>query len=110
AYRHAAEIAAGFMEDKHALTLDRVLCDPVKRVEFDQIATKIAPGTSVFELRRSALNLRKSRRLRPELLKKVLDPAVTSAMAVDIIADPTVVPDGPGIYLFRDQSGVLYLG
>src|SRR5690606_36265563 len=36
--------------------------------------------------------------------------AVTSAMAVDIIADPTVVPDGPGIYLFRDQSGVLYLG
>src|SRR6516164_809518 len=37
-YIHAAEIAARHMEDKYQKTIDRVLCDPQTRKEFDQIA------------------------------------------------------------------------
>jgi hypothetical protein len=42
-YLHAAEIAARHMEDRCDLTVDRVLCDPDMRREFDALAQAIAP-------------------------------------------------------------------
>src|SRR5438270_257433 len=51
AYLHAAEIAARHMEDNYDLTIDRVLCDPAMRAEFDNIAQGIAPGVSAYHLR-----------------------------------------------------------
>ena len=66
-YGHAAEIAARWMFDKHQLTVDRVLCDPEQRKEFDRIAQAAAPGVEAYRLRKAALSLRKTRKLRPEL-------------------------------------------
>src|SRR5262249_5687579 len=67
-YRFASEIAIRFLERRDQVTLDRILCDPVRAVDFDKVAAEIAPGFSSFEYRWAALNLRKTRKLRPELL------------------------------------------
>ena len=121
---HVAEIAARHMYDKYALTMDRVLCDPAHRAVFDRIASSIAGenkdkkknGSATLDLayrvRKAALGLRKSRRLRPELVLRVADwgQQVLTFSAEQIVKDPQRVPANPGVYIFRDESGYLYIG
>ena len=111
-YAHAAEIAARQMYDEHQLSIDRVLCDPDLRREFDRIAHSVTPDVSAYQLRKAALSLRKARQLRPELVARVADwkKQVITLSAQEISNDPKRVPDTPGIYLFRDASGYLYIG
>jgi predicted GIY-YIG superfamily endonuclease len=111
-YGHAAEIAARQMYDKHQLSIDRVLCDPQLRQEFDRIAHSVTPDASTYELRKAALGLRKARQLRPELVARVAawKKQVITLSAKETLADPQRVPDTPGIYIFRDASGYLYIG
>jgi predicted GIY-YIG superfamily endonuclease len=111
-YLHAAEIAARLMYDKHGLSTDRVLCDPQRRREFDEAAQQVAPGTSAYRLRRAALYLRKARRLRPELVLRVAqwDKEVVTMGADEAAGDSKVLPDSPGVYIFRDSTGYLYIG
>ena len=49
-----------------------ILCDPILVREFEQIASGIVPGHSPREYRWAALNLRKRRKLRPELLSRIV--------------------------------------
>jgi len=111
-YAHAAEIAARQMYDKYQLSIDRVLCDPKLRQEFDRIARSVTPDVSAYELRKAALGLRKARQLRPELVARVAawNKQVIVLPARQVLADPRRVPDTPGIYIFRDASGYLYIG
>ena len=111
-YAHAAEIAARQMYDKYQSSIDRVLCDPKLRQEFDRIARSVTPDASAYELRKAALSLRKARQLRPELVARVAawHKQVITLSAKDVLADPKRIPDTPGIYIFRDASGYLYIG
>jgi predicted GIY-YIG superfamily endonuclease len=111
-YRHAAEIAARLMHDRHELSMDRVLCDPERRREFDSVAQGMAPEVSAYQLRKAALGLRKARQLRPELVLRVADwkKEVITHAANQLKATPERIPTGPGIYIFRDTSGYLYIG
>ena len=63
-------------------------------------------------LLREALALRKRRRLRPELVARVVDwgREVHVYALTELRADPSVLPEGPGVYLFRDATGYLYIG
>jgi predicted GIY-YIG superfamily endonuclease len=112
AYQHAAEIAARLLYDKSQLTVDRVICDLSHRKKFDRIANEIAPQVSTYLLRKAALGLRKKRALRPELVLRVADwdRDVRTLSAARILADPRTVPPKPGVYLFRDRTGYLYIG
>jgi predicted GIY-YIG superfamily endonuclease len=111
-YFHAAEIAARFLHDKYGQSIDRILCDPQRRREFDTAARATAPGVSAYRLRKAALSLRKARRLRPELVVRVADwdKRVLTLPAERIAEDADSVPCQPGIYIFRDTSGYLYVG
>lgn len=111
-YAHAAEIAARQLYDKYQLSVDRVLCDPKRRQEFDRMARSVTPEVPTYELRKAALALRKARKLRPELVARVAawDKQVFSVSAKEVLAEPQRVPDTPGIYIFRDASGYLYIG
>jgi len=111
-YFHAAEIAARFMYDKYRLTTDRVMCDPERRNEFDSVAQAAAPGISAYRLRKAAFGLRKARKLRPELVARVADwdREIISVPAKKIVSDAEIVPTNPGVYIFRDASGYLYIG
>jgi len=111
-YSHAAEIAARFMYDKYRMTTDRVMCDPERRREFDAAAQKAAPGVSAYRLRKAAFGLRKARKLRPELVARIADwdRQVLSLPAEKILKDVGIVSTNPGVYIFRDSSGYLYIG
>lgn len=111
-YAHAAEIAARQLYDKYQLSIDRILCDPKLRLEFDRIAHGVTPDVPAYELRKAALALRKARQLRPELVARVAawNRQVLTLSAKQVLADPRQIPNTPGIYIFRDASGYLYIG
>ncbi len=111
-YLHAAEIAARLLYDQRRQNMDRALCDPELRAEFDQAARQIAPDVPVYALRKAAFALRKTRRLRPELVARVADwnREIAAWPAEEILDRPEPIPSGPGVYLLRDHSGYLYIG
>lgn len=112
AYVHAAEIAARFLEDRYSVNTDRVLCDPKLRAEYDTEAKKVAPNVEPYLLRKASLTLRKSRRLQPELVLRVADwkKQIIALSAADAEQKPGTVPEQPGVYIFRDETGYLYIG
>lgn len=111
-YRHAAEIAARMMEDRHRCSTDRIICDPKLRQDFDQAAAAIAPNVDAYLLRKAAFGLRKARQLRPELVTRIADwgRTVTVHALAELQKDIRQVPQRPGIYIFRDKTGYLYVG
>jgi predicted GIY-YIG superfamily endonuclease len=111
-YEHASQIAARFMEDQSQLTIDRVFCAPEARSNFDAIALSIAPEVSVYQLRKAALGLRKARRLQPEIVKRIAnwERKVISFSAEELASNFELIPRNPGVYIFRDKSGYLYVG
>jgi hypothetical protein len=112
-YFHASEIAARLIYDKYSASVDQALCNPQYREEFDRIAKTIAPDVSRYLLRKAALKLRKNRQLKPELVPRVASSwgrQVLTFSANEVSQDPQVVPKKPGIYIFRDSSGYLYIG
>lgn len=111
-YLHAAEIAARFVEDKYQVNTDRIICEPKLRAEFDEIARKIAPDISSYQLRKASFTLRKSWRLQPELVSRVAtwNKEVVELAGSKIVADDKLVPSKPGVYIIRDKSGYLYIG
>ena len=108
-YRFAAEIAARFLERKHEITLDQIICDPEFAEQFDEIAKTIVPGGKPFEYRWAALNLRKQQRLKPEVLARVARPSEVLQFKVDGLSLDSV-PKSPGLYLFYSSQATLYVG
>ncbi|MCD6326908.1 GIY-YIG nuclease family protein [bacterium] len=110
---HVAEIAARHMQDRYDLNVDRILCDPDHLAEFDRIAMGVAPGVSSYIVRKAALKLRKTRKLRPELVPRLTDSwgrRVFYLHGGDLVEASNTVPRCPGIYIFIDPSGYLYIG
>lgn len=112
AYLHASEIAARHIEDKYGITTDRAFCDRDRRSEFDATAKRFAPDVPTYSLRKAALKLRKGRQLKPELIKRVSDwqKEVLTFDVASVQANPDLIPRKPGIYIFADATGYLYLG
>lgn len=112
AYQHLAEVVARTCQDKFRVSTDRIMCDSHQRTVFDNIAKEVAPDVEPYLLRKAAFGLRKARRLRPELVLRIADwdRKVTSHSAAELRADFSVVPMSPGVYIFRDNTGYLYIG
>ena len=108
-YRFAAEIAARFIERRDQITVDDIICDPVSAHEFDELARGISPGFTSLEYRWAALNLRKARRLKPEILGRVVQAESVEAFRC-LGLDITRVPSRPGLYVFFTPAQVLYIG
>lgn len=109
---HIAEIAARRIQDEFHYDTDSLLVNSKARERFDEIAEELLPGSSKYHMRKSAIRLRKTRKLEPELLSRVTDwkLLIRDYSSVDLIIDPSVIPTRPGIYLFRDRSGYIYIG
>ncbi len=108
----AAEIAARRMQDERNVTFDQVLIDPVLLKQYDEYAQAIDHQSEVYALRKAALRLRKSRQLKPELVLRVTDwKRDFLTMSVEEARNRIVsLPKRPGIYIFRDATGFLYIG
>lgn len=110
--RHVSEIATRSMLDKHQCSIDRMMCDPELRSEFDEAAKAIDESIDCYAVRKAAFQLRKARRLKPELITRIADwgRTVKTLSVKEIVADETVLNEHPGVYIFRDSTGYLYIG
>ena len=109
---HVAEIAAREMHDRHSISSDQVMADPTRRLEFNTIVKSIDPAVDLYSARKAAFRLRKARQLRPELITRIADwdRVVKTYTANRIAKDAELIPEHPGIYIFRDATGYLYIG
>lgn len=109
-----AEIAVRKVMDEHQVSSDRLLCDAQLRNQLQQEAQQISGAVDGYEISKAVLLLRKSRRLRPELVLRVADWQrdidVLSLQQVDQGLAQGTISTGPGVYLFRDKTGYLYIG
>jgi predicted GIY-YIG superfamily endonuclease len=108
-YRFASEIAIRYLERRDHLTLDEVICDPDSAREFDDLAAKVAPGYSPLQYRWAALNLRKLKALRPEILAHALPATSVKVTTVDQLIVEEVTAE-QGLYVFFDSDQTLYVG
>lgn len=111
-YLVAAEIASRYLYDAYGVSPDQWLIDPKLLQEFDQMGLSIAKGADSYLLRKAALKLRKSRSLRPELLQRVTDwdLVIKTYQLADLENNLSTLSEGPGVYIFRDNTGYLYIG
>jgi protoporphyrinogen/coproporphyrinogen III oxidase len=111
-YLVGAEIASRLMHDRYGVSSDQWLVDPELLAKFDEIGLPIVGDSNSYLLRKAALKLRKSRSLRPELLQRVTDWHVTiQEMPLTEAAESlSQIPESPGVYIFRDRTGYLYIG
>jgi len=108
-YRHASELAARHLEIKHSLSWDEIVSTPELREEFDREAAAIAPGFDSLRYRWAVFSLRKTRKLAPELMARVVAPdAVTLGRLEEIEVES--LPMAQGVYLFYCATGTLYVG
>jgi predicted GIY-YIG superfamily endonuclease len=112
AVRHIAEITTRSLVDKHQCSIDRIMCDANLRKAFDESAQTIDDSVDGYAVRKAAFQLRKARRLRPELISRIADWGRTiKSFSIDqILKDPKVLNEHPGVYIFSDSSGYLYIG
>ncbi|MFN3192224.1 MAG: GIY-YIG nuclease family protein [Aureliella sp.] len=93
---------------------DRRLTAESKTESKSESITNSAKATDrdLYLVRKSALRLRKTRRLQPELLSRVTDWKRSIAeFEIAVLSDRLLeIPEKPGIYIFRDGTGFLYIG
>lgn len=109
---HIAEMAMRTVQDKHAISSDLVMTDPAFRNEFDKLVREISPKAELYAVRKAAFQLRKTRRLKPELISRIADwgREIKTYSTNELKKKPDSVPPNPGIYIFRDETGYLYIG
>ena len=107
-----AEVAARSTLDQHPVSVDQMLADPELRQAFERRVRELAPQADLYLARKAVFRLRKSRRLQPELITRIADwdRQIQRLTVEQIRADFSRVPEQPGIYIFRDASGYLYIG
>jgi len=112
AVRHVAEIATRSIVDKHQCSIDRMMCDPTLRSEFEETAKAIDESVDCYAIRKAAFQLRKARRLRPELITRIADwgRKIQTLTVKEILNDAKVLNEHPGVYIFSDSTGYLYIG
>lgn len=111
-WKPIAEIVARVLIDKHKVSIDRVMASPKLRSEFDTGVQEIDADADLYSVRKAAFGLRKQRRLKPELIARIADwgREITTLPLKSVRADGDIVPELPGIYIFRDETGYLYIG
>jgi hypothetical protein len=108
-YRFASEIAVRVLQRTRGVTLDRILCDPELRLEFDQHALSLVEETSKLKLRLAALNLRKTHNLKPLTNPQSPIYDLVSAGPIRRI-DLSKLPDLEGTYVFYEGTRPIYAG
>jgi hypothetical protein len=104
----AAEIAIRTIQRTRGVTLDHTLCDPILRVNFDEIATRLVRGITGLKLRCAALNLRKTHRLKPiDLSLDKYDLVAMGPLKTISLSD---IAASSGTYAFYDRTRPIFAG
>lgn len=106
-YAFASEFAATEIRYRTGASVDDIICDPELRSEFDQLASKLAPGHSPLEYRWALLSIRKAGR---QAAKREAEYDVPPLSPPTRLFSDAVegVPRNPGVYLLLEQQRPLY--
>jgi HicB-like protein involved in pilus formation len=107
-FEFGSEIACRYLQRRDGVSLDRILCDPLLRSEFDKIAARLISDVSTLKFRAGALNLRKSRRLRPTDAKAPVYELHSAGAVLGI--DLSKLPTDPAAYVFYHDERPLFAG
>ena len=109
---HIAEIVTRSLLDQHQCSIDWLMCNPELRQQFDDAAINIAPNSDAYKVRKAAFQLRKARKLRPELVTRIANwgRQISEHSVADLKESPELLEEHPGVYIFRDATGYLYIG
>lgn len=107
-----AEVAARRLFDELGVHTDAILVSGAARELFDSAAEKILPRCDNYIVRKAALRLRKTRKLQPELLSRVTEwkREIVEYSVKQLSDEKSLIPHRPGVYIFRDSTGFLYIG
>lgn len=111
-YRMLAEMASRSILDRHRESIDRIMASPDKRSEFNKLVHSYDASADLYQVRKAAFQLRKTRKLRPELITRIADwdREIKKFSVEEFSSDEKLAPELPGIYIFHDRSGYLYIG
>ena len=109
---HLAEIAARTVMDQSGASTDKIMTSPKLRAAFNAEVTKLSPSADLYLARKAAYKLRKARSLRPELITRIADwnKKITNYTIGKLRKSLDDIPEYPGVYVFRDNTGYLYFG
>jgi hypothetical protein len=111
AYKHIAETAARISEDLYRTKIDRIMCDPDRRLHFDSVAKSYGISIPLKHIRLAAISLRKAKELSPLVGSRLLQPTTILLLPVaQILSDGSCVPRAPGLYVFGTSTHCLYVG
>ena len=107
-----AEIGIRSVQDKHSISSDRIMTDPKLRAVFDATVKGLDAEVDLYGVRKAAFQLRKTRKLQPELISRFADwGRVVKSYTIQELRDQIEsIQSHPGIYIFRDKTGYLYIG
>lgn len=111
----AAEMAARLVQMRaiqsgaEQPTVDKILCDPILREQFDNAVQSVAPGFSVYEYRLGAFSYRKSGRESTVRLGQTSAPAWEVTDASFRTLDPDDAPMAPGVYRIDAGSRAVFV-
>jgi site-specific DNA-methyltransferase (adenine-specific) len=108
-FEYASELAVRYLQQEKTVSLDRIVCDPELANEFDEYASRLAPGFSPLQYRWVALGLRKAGRLVGEERQIDRIPELEHLGKVDTLRLGKV-PEIGGLYLFSSEDERVFLG
>ena len=110
-YMFASEIAWQMMlDDKSAISLDEILCDPVLAAQFDKTARRFAPGYKSLDYRWAALKIRKEAKVARTRATVLTAPSRLGKMVpIDELNRQTLRKE-PGLYVISEHNRKLYVG
>lgn len=91
------------------VSLDKIICDPDLAAQFDEIATKLAPGFSPLDYRWVALGVRKAAGRYASKAQAIELPSFDFLGPTDAVRASRITT-GQGIYLFRCDNKSLFVG
>lgn len=108
-FEYASELTVRFLQQKRSVSLDQIICDPDLAKEFDEYATRLAPGFSPLQYRWAALGLRKAGRLgkKAETVRRL--PSLEMLGKITSLK-PTKIPEVSGLYLFSSREERVFIG
>lgn len=111
-YQILAEVVSRSILDQSKVSIDRIMADPKWASQFDKAVKNIDKDADIYLVRKAAFKLRKTRRLRPELITRIADwdRKIMTFSVAEFKNDPLLAPESPGIYIFHNDSGYLYIG
>ncbi len=110
-YMFASEIAwQMLLDDKSAISLDEILCDPRLAAQFDKTARRFAPGYKPLDYRWAALKIRKEAKFARSRAKVLTPPSRLGKMLPINELNIEGLRKEPGLYIISERGRKLYVG